>query len=118
MTIDEAAAQYRQAYASKTNAELLHEKIRFNQLSPQYIAATQLLEERRLQAEQKREADEEIRHKAIADKLDELKKPHWTVKPIFWISVVSAIAAILAAYFSYRSIPVTPPTPHREASQP
>lgn len=28
-------------------------------------------------------------------------KPHWSVTPLFWVSVVGAVAAIVAAYYAY-----------------
>jgi hypothetical protein len=33
----------------------------------------------------------------ISRKLDELKKPHWSVAPNFWVTVISALAAVIAA---------------------
>jgi hypothetical protein len=30
--------------------------------------------------------------------LKQLSKPHWSVTPLFWISVVAAVAACIAAY--------------------
>ena len=64
------------------------------------IAARIVLEERRLEAERLRIEKDDARHMEIKNRLDELKKPHWTVNPNFWVTVVAAIAGIVAAYFS------------------
>lgn len=37
------------------------------------------------------------RHDEITTRLAELKRPHWTVLPNFWLTLVSALAAIVAA---------------------
>lgn len=51
-----------------------------------------------------RELREESRHQEIRGRLEELKKPHWTVSPNFWVTVTSAVAAIVAAYFAWRAL--------------
>lgn len=58
-----------------------------------------------------REENEAVRHREIQECLEELKKPHWTVNPNFWITLVSAIAAIVAAYFAWRALPPAVPSP-------
>ena len=50
------------------------------------------------------EAEEERRHGAVKARLDELKKPHWTVLPSFWLTLISAIAAVAAAIFGYLAL--------------
>jgi hypothetical protein len=46
----------------------------------------------------------ERRHEAISKRLDDLKKPHWSVTPNFLFTVLSAVAAVAAAYFAYLSL--------------
>lgn len=46
----------------------------------------------------------ERRHNALTKRLDDLKRPHWSVTPTFWITVISAAAAIAAAYFAWLAI--------------
>jgi hypothetical protein len=56
--------------------------------------------------------DEERRHHGETKHLlEQLKKPHWTVKPNFWVTVVAAIAALVAAYFAWRPQSPTQPAP-------
>ncbi|MGA3007335.1 MAG: hypothetical protein ABSE59_05530 [Opitutaceae bacterium] len=96
-------------YALKTDDELIaiiHENSPTNW---PYVAAQQILTERRLKVEKQR-------HDEIIGKLEKLKKPHWTVSPNFWITVVSAIAAVLAAYFAYRSLPLATEPPRHEGA--
>ncbi len=33
--------------------------------------------------------------------LKALAKPHWSLTPLFWVSVVGAVAAVVAAYYAY-----------------
>ncbi|MSM41571.1 MAG: hypothetical protein GJT30_18300 [Geobacter sp.] len=40
------------------------------------------------------------RHKETQEKLKELKKPHWTVNPTFWVSLIAMTAACIAAFFT------------------
>jgi hypothetical protein len=47
---------------------------------------------------------EERRHRKIEQRLEDLKKPHWTVLPNFWITVLSALAAVVAAYFAWKAL--------------
>jgi hypothetical protein len=42
-------------------------------------------------------AKEGERHEKVMRALEELKTPHWTVTPNFWLTMVSAMAAIVAA---------------------
>lgn len=44
------------------------------------------------------------RHSDLSSRLEELKKPHWTVLPNFWLTAVSALAAILAAYLAWLAL--------------
>jgi len=55
---------------------------------------------RTLIALKNKEKLDEARHHEIQNKLEELKKPHWTVNPTFWVSLVAMIAACIAAYFT------------------
>ena len=51
-----------------------------------------------------RATEEEVngrRHIEMTQRLEELKKPHWTVLPNFWFTVVSAIAAVAAAVLTW-----------------
>ncbi|MGD1032119.1 MAG: hypothetical protein ABSA05_13365 [Opitutaceae bacterium] len=50
------------------------------------------------------EAANERRHKELARRLDELKKPHWSVVPNFWITALSAAGALAAAYFAWLAL--------------
>ncbi len=45
---------------------------------------------------------EEERHANIKLRLDELKKPHWTVLPNFWLTLIAALAAVAAAFIAWR----------------
>ena len=52
------------------------------------------------EAEEARVRADEItaqRHSELTQHLDDLKRPHWSVIPNFWITVVSAVAAVVAA---------------------
>jgi hypothetical protein len=40
---------------------------------------------------------ESRRHKALSTRIEELKKPHWTLVPTFWLVLVGVIAGIVAA---------------------
>lgn len=87
----------------KTDAEIIALLGKYP--NPQHevnIAAKQIQEERRLAAEKAKEIKEEARHKAIGDKLDELKKPHWTATPTFWAACIAVIVALFAWLFPRR----------------
>lgn len=58
---------------------------------PRGIAATKILAERQAIIDQARHAE----------LLAEIKRPHWSVTPLFWISVVGAFSAVVAAYYAY-----------------
>jgi hypothetical protein len=88
----------KQMYADHTDAQLIQHTHELGSETARHIAAQQLLAERR----EKKEVE---RQQRIEDRLEELKKPHWTVKPTFWIAIISAIAAIVAAYFAWRALP-------------
>jgi hypothetical protein len=51
-----------------------------------------------------REEKEETRHREIHDRLEELKRPHWTVLPNFWLTAISAVAAVAAAYLAWLAL--------------
>jgi len=53
-----------------------------------HIAAVQLIHERQ-------QAKEKANHVEL---LAEIKRPHWSVTPLFWVSVLAAVAACIAAY--------------------
>jgi hypothetical protein len=59
---------------------------------------------RRLKIKEETEAK---RHQEIQNKLEELKKPHWTVLPIFWLAFVSASAALIGIFLTLNSRPQT-----------
>ena len=40
---------------------------------------------------------ESRRHKELSARIEELKKPHWTLVPTFWIVLFGVIAGIVAA---------------------
>lgn len=46
-----------------------------------------------------------LMHQETQKKLEELKKPHWTVLPIFWLAFVSASAAVIGIFISLNSRP-------------
>lgn len=48
----------------------------------------------------------------VLKKLDNLKKPHWSVTPAFWVGSVAMVAACIAAY------PVLFPQPQAQQSSP
>jgi hypothetical protein len=60
------------------------------------------------------------RQKAIEDRLDALRTPHWTLTPTFWCVVIGVIASIVAALITWLSwehphaapdsMPITSPT--------
>ena len=52
-----------------------------------------------LWAEEQRKMNRDL-HEAIRD----LRKPHWTTTPVFWVTVGGAIAAGLAAYFGWLAL--------------
>jgi hypothetical protein len=49
----------------------------------------------------------------------EAKRPHWTVLPNFWFTVIAAVAAIVAVYFAWRPHPpaIQPPLSGARAPQ-
>jgi len=40
----------------------------------------------------------QLTQRLIAIRLEKLKKPHWSVVPLFWVSVIAAVAACIAAW--------------------
>ena len=50
----------------------------------------------------RREQAEEDRQRRLEQRLNELKRPHWTVTPNFWFTVLAAVAALVSAYFAMR----------------
>lgn len=46
-----------------------------------------------------------LMHQETQKKLEELKKPHWTVLPIFGLAFVSASAAVIGIFISLNSKP-------------
>lgn len=50
-------------------------------------------------------ADNAFRRMALAERerryFRELKRPHWTVTPTFWVALVGSLAAIAAAIISW-----------------
>jgi hypothetical protein len=87
----------RNDYADYTDAELIHTTYQFTEFTAQNIAAQQLLAERR-------EFREEQRNQKIEKRLNELKKPHWSVVPTFWLTFLGAVSAALAAWFSWLAL--------------
>lgn len=65
------------------------------EMLPMYRKLLEDCERRIAQAEAEEKASE--RHTEITANLRELKKPHWTVLPNFWLTFVSAVAALVAA---------------------
>ena len=55
---------------------------------PERIAASRLLKQR---AEIKTAENH-------AELLTEIRRPHWSISPLFWVSVVAMVAACIAAY--------------------
>jgi hypothetical protein len=51
-----------------------------------------------------REEIEDRKHREIEAHLKALKRPHWTVLPNFWLTVISAAAALIAAYFAWLAL--------------
>ena len=96
--------QLRKTYSSHTDFDLI--KITYEMIPScaNHIAAKQLLEERRAKVELNR-------HMVIEGKLSALKDPHWTVKPTFWLTFISAIAAVLAAWFAWLPLQKLDPPP-------
>ena len=46
----------------------------------------------------------ERRHADLARRVADLKKPHWSIVPTFWFTVISAVAAVAAAYFGWLAL--------------
>ena len=44
---------------------------------------------------------EALTNRLISIQLEKLQKHHWSVTPLFWVSVVGAVAAVVAAYYAY-----------------
>lgn len=104
MDSDEQIAMYRKAYAQKSDSDLIHEMHRWVPHSEMHIAAKQLLEERRYAAQVERDKREDERHREIERRLDELRRPHWTVRPNFAFTVIGASAAVAAAIFGWLAL--------------
>ncbi len=68
----------------------------------------------------RREKAEEERNRKIEGRLEELRKPHWTVLPNFWLTTVAAIAAVVAAMIAWLAWkqPVFPAAPPPAISKP
>ena len=45
------------------------------------------------------------RHEEIHKQLMELKKPHWSITPTFWLTLICAIAAIMACVLTWLAWP-------------
>ena len=95
--------QFKKSYNGMSEAELLEICHQWVPHDSRHIAARMLLEE--LRAEK-----EGTRHGEIRALLADLKKPHWTVTPTFWLALMSAAAAIAAciiAWYAWRQ-PIAP----------
>lgn len=89
----------RRAYSDFPDARLIsitHEKIGSCE---EHIAAQQLLAQRREQKQDTQQAH-------IENRLRELKKPHWSTVPIFWMTLVililTAVGTIAAVISLFR----------------
>ena len=80
--------------------------------TPDALDHQQALAEFRRREAAEAEERAKLRHQEIVAHLLELKKPHWSVTPTFWIAIISALAAIGAAYFAWLSIPSSQKPPH------
>jgi len=98
MSYREEIEKTKKRYKDLSPLELKKKQLEFSHMTDtsDYIAISELIEQNDIVAP-------EIRHAELVGKLDELKKPHWTVNPTFWIAVVAAIAGVAAAYFAYRA---------------
>ena len=79
------------------------------------------LEDAKMQA--KKDADnyvyELIKDELLERHLKSIKKPHWTITPVFWVSVVAALAACIAAVPVVRDwVSATKSLPQLPALQP
>jgi hypothetical protein len=43
----------------------------------------------------------EVRHRKVIERLEAIEKPHWTMTPVFWLTLATMLAAIAAAIFAY-----------------
>jgi len=77
-------------YIEKEDVDLMAIAANWNS-HPRGIAATKILAERRAKIDQ-------AHHVEL---LSEIKRPHWSVTPLFWVSVVGAFSAVVAAYYAY-----------------
>jgi len=114
MSLEHEIQNYISAFAHKTDEELMRETHRWVAHSEQHIAAKILIEQRRKAKEKAQEELEQLRHSEIQRQLEELKRPHWTVLPNFWLTFASAIAAVIAAYLGWLALKATtsaPPSP-------
>ena len=91
-------SSYRTAYSKKSRGELIEIMHEFVSHSEMHIAARQLLEEM-----DKRDTDE--RYRNIEKHIIQLQKPHWTVNPGFWVSLLAVVLSGLAAFFAWLAIP-------------
>ena len=49
------------------------------------------------------------RHKELAEHLNQLKKPHWTLVPTFWLVIIGCAAGIVAAVMDTDLLPAASP---------
>lgn len=80
-------AEWKERYSAYCDEQLIAEKHQWVENSEMHIAAVQLLHERQ-------KAREEANHARL---LAEIKRPHWSTTPAFWVSVIAMVAACIAA---------------------
>lgn len=95
-TRNDRVKEFAKIYSSKSDTELIYIQHTKVNTCDEFIAATQIIAERRTKTEQDR-------HSVLVGKIDALKKPHWTVNPNFWFTVGGAIAGAIAAYYAVRA---------------
>lgn len=95
--------KHKEAFRSKSDSELISLYRQFQPHAEMSLAAQQILHERKIEAEKAREEREIARHQETQNKLEELKKPHWTVSPNFWFTFIAAISGVAGCLLTWHS---------------
>src|SRR6266480_3410561 len=102
----------KEQYKSWSDSRLFTESRSWAAHSNMSIAAQQLLDERKQADDKAKQEREEARHIEIQNQLTELKKPHWTVLPIFIFSMISAFAGVIGCLLTYSEKRTTQTSTH------
>lgn len=69
----------------------------------QTLLKSKISEEADKEARRIKEEIDSKRHREIQNKLDELKKSHWTVNPNFWFTSIAAISGVIGCLLTWHS---------------